>query len=471
MAPAGVARSLPRPGSPAAPACPAPRRPRPLRWSSPTTRSARLPPKGPAAAKSASTASPRAPTSSSTTASAESRRSFSLRCPGAATRSKRERPATGPWSSGSTTRAPGARYTLVMRPLTGRLALAVLPAEARVTVGTVEVAAGVHELPAGTYTVRATAFGYLDAERTLEVRADSLTSLEIALEPAPFAARLAGVSRRRLDPEIQGEGGRAVLAWQATASATAALRVFTQAGSEVYAAPAGGSEGPRGQVAWDGRASDGQAVPDGSYRLVIELRSARGDQAAVETSVTVSRRPLTLPASQWSGVAGMQYAPTPEVAAPGAGAFVFTSGVILAPGESAPVESAPVAAAARAGLAAAARARRGCGGAAGGRPSPALCRDAPPSSSRSPTRRPGCRPPPSPGRRSRPGAGAIPSAPLPGSASVCRWRCNSARSRSLLRPRSSSRRGRSRATTRTTTTPASTPGPTSARASRCDSAT
>ncbi len=243
----------------------------------------------------------------------------------------------------------GARYSLVLQPLAGRLAVTVSPPGAEVTVGGRKIGAGIHQLPAGEYRVRAKAFGYVDAEGIVQVEADATTSVDLVLQAAPFSARLTGVSHRRFDPDLGGERGRVVIAWEATAPAALTLRVLASTGVEVYresAAPAG----PRAEIEWRGRTCAGDPVEDGSYRALLELRASEGELVTLETALIVSRRPLPPPAAQWSGAAGLLYAPSPQVAEPGAGAFTFSSALLMAPAQEAPVESAPVLAAVRAGL-------------------------------------------------------------------------------------------------------------------------
>lgn len=260
------------------------------------------------------------------------------------------KPGHRPFSDWIDHTGAGARYTLVLQPLVGRLALTVSPPGAEVTAGGRRVGPGVHQIAPGVYRVKARAFGYGDAERVVEVRADATASLDIALEAAQLSARLTGVSHRRFDPGVGGSPARVLVAWEATAPADATLRVVSQRGVEI-STETGRSEGPRAEIAWDGRTTDGQAAEDGRYRLVLELRSSRGEQVSLEAPLIVARGSAPAPTAQWSAAAGLQYAPVPQAAAVRTGTFTFSSALVLDPGADEPVESAPVLAAARIGLA------------------------------------------------------------------------------------------------------------------------
>jgi hypothetical protein len=245
----------------------------------------------------------------------------------------------------------GARYSMELHRIEGRLAISVAPNTARVTVGGVETAAGsMVPFPAGTYVVRAEAFGYLPAERSVTVEPDATAAAALALEPAPLTARLAGVDHRRFDPGDCRDAAAVRLDYAITAPASGEMRVTDDSGALVRLVPFD-ARTPRGTRDWDGRTDGGSPVSPGRYRIRLQFTSERGQRASLEVFAFVTPAPSGSLGADASGLSGLRYAPATQTAAPGEGAVFATTSVRLGPGDASPVESAPVAVAARYGIA------------------------------------------------------------------------------------------------------------------------
>jgi hypothetical protein len=158
---------------------------------------------------------------------------------------------------------------------------------------------------------------------------------------------------------VGGDFGRVRVDYEVTAPASGTLRVLepapkkerttaSQSAAEIYAASLDAAAGPRGSAAWDGRTAAGAPAPEGAYVLRLDLRSADGAEAHLEAPVELAAGSAAPLAGQASGVSGLQYVATPDVAEPGTGAFTFMSGLLLESGSA--IESAPVVLALRHGL-------------------------------------------------------------------------------------------------------------------------
>jgi hypothetical protein len=244
----------------------------------------------------------------------------------------------------------GARYTMELRRLAGRLAVSVAPDTARVTVGGIETSARAPvDFPAGTYIVRAEAFGYLPAERSVTVEPGATAAAALALEPAPLVARLARVEHRRFDPAGRGDTAQVQLDYEVTAPARGELTASDDSGTVVYRERFDAAAA-RGTRSWNGITDAGTSAHTGRYLLRLEFASDRGQHAGLEASVFVTRTPAGRLGADTSGLSGLRYAPDARTAAPGEGAVLVTTSLMMEPGAAAPVDSAPVTLAARYGI-------------------------------------------------------------------------------------------------------------------------
>jgi hypothetical protein len=244
----------------------------------------------------------------------------------------------------------GARYTIVLRRLAGRLAVSVAPDTARVTVGGMETSAGAPvDFPAGTYILRAEAFGYLPAERSVTVEPGATAAAALALAPAPLSARLARVEHRRFDPAGRRDTAQVRLDYEITAPARGELIASDDSGAVVYRERFDAAAA-RGTRSWSGMTEAGTSARAGRYLLRLEFTSDRGQHAGLEASVFVTRTPAGRVGADTSGLSGLRYAPNARTAAPGEGAVLVTTSLMMEPGAAAPADSAPVTLAARYGI-------------------------------------------------------------------------------------------------------------------------
>jgi hypothetical protein len=171
-------------------------------------------------------------------------------------------------------------------------------------------------LPVGYRTVRVRAFGWEDAIETLYVREDRILTADITLIPAPFTLSNGSVSRPRFNPANSGSLGITEIRFEVSAPGRGSLTVKDQEGRVVYAAALGPFRTWSQSAAWNGRDSRGELLPEGSYQVLLEIKSLPWDgsaqisrQLSLETKIDSS---ITIyPLSLAGGLSGLRFSPAP----------------------------------------------------------------------------------------------------------------------------------------------------------------
>jgi hypothetical protein len=176
-------------------------------------------------------------------------------------------------------------------------------------------------LPVGYRTILVRAFGWKDVSQTVYVEEGKSLYLDIALSPAPMVLDKAAVSRGRFNPRNAGSLGTTEFSFEVSAPGRGWLRIRNSRGETVYSSEERSFTGRVQRISWDGRAADGNFLPDGAYTAHIEAESVSGGPEASRSGVflpvtldsSLTLRPLTLS----SGNGGLLFAPAPEALPPG----------------------------------------------------------------------------------------------------------------------------------------------------------
>jgi hypothetical protein len=211
-------------------------------------------------------------------------------------------------------RGGAAGETIVLDPITGFIDVVVVPEAAEVSLGEQEIRQGLSQVPVGSYTLRARAFGYSDHSATVRVGENQTTQIAVSLEKAEFALLDLVVRRPRFNPLNPGRLGRTVASFRVPGPGTGRVRITDQAGSEVYLADLAPFTTWEQEITWDGRDVSGDIAPDGLYDITVEGSAPQQQdllsmtaQVTVDTSLTIAYRSL------WNGLAGLLYAGSPDV--------------------------------------------------------------------------------------------------------------------------------------------------------------
>jgi hypothetical protein len=197
---------------------------------------------------------------------------------------------------------------------TAVLDLRVSPPEAEVRTASRPLRAGKNELPAGTYTVTASAFGYRTETVEVSLRAKETATVELELEKAEFAIAGLFVSRPAFNPLRPGPASSVTLHFSVTAPGSGDLSVIGPDGREIARLDELRFSALEQTVRWNGRTAAGDVPSDGAYTFVVR---GKGDDAA---QTVEARLDVKLDSSLavghgvvWSGSAGLYYAPSPLV--------------------------------------------------------------------------------------------------------------------------------------------------------------
>ena len=218
-------------------------------------------------------------------------------------------------------------YEATLLPITGFLSLTISPAESTVTVGDGRILPGFSEMPVGSYSVLARAFGYADYKGSISILERSLTPLDIVLSPVPFDFTRFLAVRSVVNPDNPGVLGSIELVLSVTGPGEGTLTVLDSSSQPVFT-----DRLPRfttwdQSYRWSCSDSEGRDLPDGAYTIVLAGEgTGEADQPEAEATrqieVRIDRSVRVAPRSLWSGGAGLLYAPSADVLP--AGAFQST---------------------------------------------------------------------------------------------------------------------------------------------------
>jgi hypothetical protein len=206
-------------------------------------------------------------------------------------------------------------YVATLEELTGYVQVATEPPEAQVLVGAQLMPSEGFKMRVGAHDLTVRAFGYEERTLRIEVREDSLTSLKVALRPAPFAFAWLDATRTTINPRNFGNLGTTRISFRVTAPGSAELRIVDAAGGVVFEKSFPSLATWDHEVGWDGRdPTTGQVLPEGTYRVEIAGSAADGTAAPSRTlSVAIDTSAVIVFRSLVSGSAGLVYAPSPDV--------------------------------------------------------------------------------------------------------------------------------------------------------------
>ena len=211
-----------------------------------------------------------------------------------------------------------------LRRVTGFLQIDVEPPGAVIRVADRELPSGApSELPAGVFGARVMLFGYEEHSEQVRIEENALTRLSVRLQPAALRLENLRASRAEFNPDNPGLLGRSRLRFHVSSFGAGRAAVLDSGGREVWRKELERFTTWEQVFDWNGRASDGSPLPDGSYTLLLEAvpetaaeggggesQTARLD-LALNRDLRLSFRPL------WNGSSGLLFAPSPEALPPG----------------------------------------------------------------------------------------------------------------------------------------------------------
>jgi hypothetical protein len=216
----------------------------------------------------------------------------------------------------------------------------------RIFLNGVEMAGYVFKAAAGWRTVKVSAFGWEDVQKTVLINDNEKTSLDFELKRAVLSIDSLRMSRSTFNP--YGIGAQSVLAVNFTVNTPAHGRfaVLDDADNEVFSVSLGKFEQSEQRYVWKGRDKNGDILKDGAYRIRIEAESIESGVTderflALTIDSSLNEQPLTLTSAQ----PGLFFVPIPDTHEKGD--FHIETAIVagLPPGETVMFDTLPFAAA------------------------------------------------------------------------------------------------------------------------------
>ncbi len=205
-------------------------------------------------------------------------------------------------------------FSTNLREVTGFLQVDVEPSGADIRVGDRDLASGtVTEMPTGVFPARVRLFGYEEYAGQVRIEANTLTRLEVSLQPAAFRLQDLRASRTEFSPANPGALGRTRLHFRVSAPGSGTATVRDPDGQEVWRRQLGEFTTWEQAFDWNGRSSDGAPLPDGGYTLQLEAEPAGGGESlSAPLSLRLDHTLRLSFRSLWNGSSGLMFVPSPE---------------------------------------------------------------------------------------------------------------------------------------------------------------
>ena len=191
-------------------------------------------------------------------------------------------------------------------------------------------------IPVGSNTIRARAFGWEDAVIGTTVSEGTVAAIDIYMKPAVFKLENATASRRRFNPLNPGNLGVTDYRFEVSAPGSGTLKITNSDGDVVFTKHFGRFNTWTQHVTWDGKDTEGNPLPQGTYTVLIEasaipefVQSEEGapmETLSAKLSTEISYSVNIFPLSLESGIAGLTFAPLPHVLP--AGSYQINAGVL-----------------------------------------------------------------------------------------------------------------------------------------------
>ena len=156
------------------------------------------------------------------------------------------------------------------------------------------------EVDPGSHTVKVRKFGYEDFSSQVRVENHKTVNTSVSLKPAPFSISNFRLSKDYINPDYHSGIGKVNFSFYVTNDGSALLTVNDRYGNAVWSHQYYSFSTWEQSISWDGRGSDGERLPDGSY--TVNLTSFDYDftqKIKIDRSLIY---PLSVPTNSGSGI-------------------------------------------------------------------------------------------------------------------------------------------------------------------------
>jgi hypothetical protein len=204
-------------------------------------------------------------------------------------------------------------YQTALVRITGYLSLTLSPPNAEVYIEGTGTERGIVEIPIGSYTVVARAFGYGEKSTKIVILPRSTTYLDIALEPVDFSVLELSALRTRINPDDPGMLGIMEVSFGVSGPGSGEITVENSSSAAVFSKELPPFTTWDYEYVWDLKSTDGQSLRDGDYRFILTGTGDDGVRDSREFAFRIDRTEHKTIRSLWSGSPGLMYAPSAEV--------------------------------------------------------------------------------------------------------------------------------------------------------------
>ena len=207
---------------------------------------------------------------------------------------------------------------ITLEQITGYLDISASPTNALLELAGEDITQGVSEVPIGSYTLLARAFGYDDLQVAVNIEENETTVISAVLSRAQM--RISGVhlSRSILNPANPGRLGTTDVSFYVTTWGSGEVTVYNDTGRAVWSQPVPAFTTWSQRVTWNGNDKNRAKLPDGEYNISITARDEEGTTKVVASKLMVIDSSAVISyRTSWSGTSGLLYVASPETLPPG----------------------------------------------------------------------------------------------------------------------------------------------------------
>jgi hypothetical protein len=181
------------------------------------------------------------------------------------------------------------------------------------------------ELETGAHEIRVRRFGFEDFEAAVDIAEEAESVLELEYVAARFRIESLAANPPSFNPEDPGRLGTCAASIEASAPGGGRASVRDSGDSVLRDLGPVEFRERNSSIRWDGLGNDGEALPSGSYFIIVEGAAPDGSTDSARTEVRIARGDRQRASSLYSGVSGALFAP--DARAIPAGTFEASAGM------------------------------------------------------------------------------------------------------------------------------------------------
>jgi hypothetical protein len=205
-------------------------------------------------------------------------------------------------------------YQTSLAEIIGFLQVTGTPTNITVSVDGEDIPQGTQQVRVGSHDVTVKSFGYTPYTASVVIAEKTVTTLSVALQPAPFDVTSFALPKSSVNPANPGLLGELEAGFSVTGPGAGEIHVLDATGDDVFTRALPAFTTWDQSFTWDVHTGTGQALTDGTYTMRLVAKGpgdappvTRESAFTVDSSMRISQR------SVWSGSSGLLYAPVADI--------------------------------------------------------------------------------------------------------------------------------------------------------------